>query len=69
MKKKLPILLLISAGLIAGAAFSAGWFRKDSSCWSSGTVESRNIRVGSKIGGRIEKVWFMKETTLSPARC
>jgi len=34
----------------------AGWFRKDASLQGSGTVEARNIRVGSKVGGRILQV-------------
>src|SRR5260370_37171310 len=29
---------------------------RDASLHGSGTVEARNIRVGSKIGGRIDKV-------------
>jgi multidrug resistance efflux pump len=56
MKRKWPIWLLVTLGLIGVAAYSAGWFHKDTGLESSGTVESRNIRVGSKIGGRIEKV-------------
>ncbi len=56
MKRKLPILILVAACLVAVAGYSAGWFRHDSALQSSGTVEARNIRVGSKIGGRIDKV-------------
>src|SRR3974390_291968 len=56
MKKKWPILLLVAVGLVGVAGYSAGWFRKDTGLESPGTVESRNIRVGSKIGGRIEKI-------------
>jgi HlyD family secretion protein len=33
-----------------------GWFRRDNSLQGSGTVEARDIRVGSKIAGRIDKV-------------
>lgn len=43
--------IVIVAGLIYG-----GWFHKDTRMQGSGTVEARNIRVGSKIGGRIDKV-------------
>ncbi len=56
MKRKLPILVLIVACLVAVAGYSAGWFHHDTTLQSSGTVEARNIRVGSKIGGRIDKV-------------
>src|SRR5262249_62037467 len=40
----------------AAAAYSQGWFRRDNSLQGSGTVEARDIRVGSKISGRIDKV-------------
>ncbi len=56
MKRKWPILVVLIACLAAAAAYSAGWFRHDTALQSSGTVEARNIRVGSKIGGRIDKV-------------
>ena len=56
MKRKWPILLLVIIILVAAVAYSNGWFRKDTGLQSSGTVEARNIRVGSKIGGRIDKV-------------
>ncbi len=56
MKRKWPIPLVIIVGLIGAAAYSNGWFRKNTGLQSSGTVEARNIRVGSKVGGRIDKV-------------
>ena len=34
----------------------AAWFRATTGLQGSGTVEARNIRVGSKVGGRIDKV-------------
>ena len=49
------ILVLVAAALTA-AAFSTGWLRRDSALQGSGTVEARDIRVGSKIGGRIDQV-------------
>ena len=55
-RKRIFIIALVIAAVIAVAAFSAGWFRHDSSLQGSGTVEARNIRVGSKVGGRIDKV-------------
>jgi multidrug resistance efflux pump len=56
MNRKLLIFLLIAAALLAVAAYSMGWFRRDTALQGSGTVEARNIRVGSKVGGRIDKV-------------
>src|SRR5438445_630860 len=45
------VVIAVTAGILYG-----GWFHRDSALQGSGTVEARNIRVGSKIGGRIEKV-------------
>jgi HlyD family secretion protein len=68
MKRKLPILLLVVACLVGVAGYSAGWFRHDSALQSSGTVEARNIRVGSKIGGRIDQVLVREGDTVEPGQ-
>jgi multidrug resistance efflux pump len=46
------------------AAYSMGWFRHDDALQGSGTVEARDIRVGSKIGGRIDKVLVREGDTV-----
>ena len=56
MNRKRILIVLVIAVALAATAVYAGWFRKDNSLQGSGTVEARDIRVGSKIGGRIEKV-------------
>lgn len=56
MNRKRMLIVLILGGLAALAAYSMGWFRRDTGLTGSGTVEARNIRVGSKVGGRIDKV-------------
>jgi len=56
MKRKALIPLLIVIALVSLAVYSSGMLQRDKSLHGSGTVEARNIRVGSKIGGRIEKV-------------
>src|ERR1700751_2191069 len=56
MKRKILIPLLALAGLAALGVYSMGWLHQDTSLEGSGTVEARNIRVGSKVGGRIDKV-------------
>jgi HlyD family secretion protein len=68
MKRKLPILILVLACIVAGAGYAAGWFRHDSALQSSGTVEARNIRVGSKIGGRIDKVLVREGDSVEPGQ-
>jgi HlyD family secretion protein len=56
MKPKRLVLPLIVLALVAVAAYSTGWFHHDNTLQGSGTIEARDIRVGSKVGGRIDKV-------------
>ena len=56
MKRKTILIVLVVAAAVAATGLYAGWFKTDTSLQSSGTVESRDIRVGSKVGGRIDKV-------------
>jgi HlyD family secretion protein len=53
---------------IAATALYAGWFRRDTSLTGSGTVEARNIRVGSKVGGRIDKVLVREGDSVQPGQ-
>jgi HlyD family secretion protein len=64
MKRKILIPLLVLAGLAALGVYSMGWLHRDTSLEGSGTVEARNIRVGSKIGGRIDKVLVREGDTV-----
>ena len=57
MKGQRIAVVVVIAIIAAGAAFLyRGWLHQDKSLQGSGTVEARNIRVGSKIGGRIDKL-------------
>jgi len=56
MNRKFLIPILVVAALVALAVYTSGMLHRDASLHGSGTVEARNIRVGSKIGGRIDKV-------------
>src|ERR1700733_15945441 len=56
MQKRIVIIVAVIAAIFAGVAYSEGWVSHDSSLQGSGTVEARYIRVGSKVGGRIDKV-------------
>ena len=56
MNRKRILIILAVAAVLAATALYAGWFHRDTALQGSGTVEARNIRVGSKIGGRIDKV-------------
>ena len=56
MNRKILIPILVVVALIGLGVYSSGILHRDDSLHGSGTVEARNIRVGSKIGGRIDKV-------------
>lgn len=60
MLKKRSVLGIIAAAVLIVTAVYASWFREDDSLSGSGTVEARNIRVGSKVGGRVSEV-FVRE--------
>src|SRR5258707_9957692 len=66
MNRKLILILLAAAVALAATGLYAGWFRRDSALQGSGTVESRNIRVGSKIGGRIDKDLVRQSDSFQP---
>ena len=50
MNRKRVLIILAVAAVVAATAVYASWFRRDNSLRGSGTVEARNIRVGSKVG-------------------
>ena len=56
MNRKRIVVILMLAAVLAASALYGSWFHHDASLRGSGTVEARNIRVGSKVGGRIDKV-------------
>jgi HlyD family secretion protein len=56
MTQKRLVLLILAAVVLGGGTVYATWFRRDTALQGSGTVEARDIRVGSKVGGRIDKV-------------
>jgi membrane fusion protein YbhG len=56
MSRKRLILILVLLAIAGATAIYAMRLGRDQGLQGSGTVEARNIRVGSKIGGRIDKV-------------
>jgi len=54
--KPVVIVLVVIAVVVAVGISFGGWFHHDNGLQGSGTVEARNIRVGSEVGGRIDKV-------------
>jgi multidrug resistance efflux pump len=55
-RQQVVIVTLVAVVVLGGTAVYARWFERDSALVGSGTVEARDIRVGSKVGGRIDKV-------------
>jgi HlyD family secretion protein len=68
MNRKRILILLAAAAALAATALFAGWFHRDNALQGSGTVEARNIRVGSKIGGRIDKVLVREGDSVQPGQ-
>ncbi len=68
MNRKRILILLAAAAVLAATGLFAGWFRLDTALQGSGTVEARNIRVGSKIGGRIDKVLVREGDSVQPGQ-
>jgi multidrug resistance efflux pump len=66
--KRNRILIITAAVLCVAAAAIAYSLRRSKAMEFSGTVESRNIRVGSKVGGRISKVLVREGDRVEPGQ-
>ena len=62
--KRIAILVAVVAIAVTAGILYGGWFHRDNALQGSGTVEARNIRVGSKIGGRIDKLLVREGDTV-----
>src|ERR1700682_4540789 len=68
MTRKRVVLLILVDVVLGGTSVYATWFRRDNALQGSGTVEARDIRVGSKIGGRIDKVLVREGDRVQPGQ-
>jgi HlyD family secretion protein len=68
MNRKRILIIIAIAVALAATALYAGWFHRDNSLQGSGTVEARDIRVGSKVGGRIDKVLVREGDAVQPGQ-
>jgi multidrug resistance efflux pump len=64
MNRKRTFIILSVVAVAAATAVYANWFHRDDALRGSGTVEAHDIRVGSKIGGRIDKVLVREGDTV-----
>ena len=68
MKGKRIWIILAVAAAVAATALYASWFHRDTALMGSGTVEARNIRVGSKVGGRVDQVLVREGDAVEPGQ-
>src|SRR5262250_4026224 len=66
--KRIGIVAVAMAAIVAVGVLYGGWFHRETGLDGSGTVEARNIRVGSKIGGRIDKVLVREGDRVEPGQ-
>ena len=67
MKKKVFIPILVAVVLVSIGA-RTWWNRGDNALAASGTLEARNISVGSKVGGRVNKVLVAEGDHVNPGQ-
>jgi HlyD family secretion protein len=68
MTRKRVLIILLVVAVVGGTTLYATWFRHDNTLQGSGTVEARDIRVGSKVGGRIDKVLVREGDRVQPGQ-
>src|SRR5271165_5724297 len=68
MKRKGIVILILVVVILGATTVYATWFRHDNALQGSGTVEARDIRVGSKVGGRIDKVLVREGDSVQPGQ-
>src|SRR5260370_42325215 len=68
MTRKRTLIIILIAVIGGAPAVYAAWFHRDTALQGSGTVEARNIRAGSKIGGRIDKVLVREGDSVQPGQ-
>jgi HlyD family secretion protein len=71
MNRKGLVILILAIMMVAGTVLTTRWFerRRDAATLQgSGTVEARYIRVGSKVGGRIDKVLVREGDSVQPGQ-
>src|SRR5438477_8745146 len=67
LRQVLKILLLLVAGLLVGAGLGYSYWPsgKENGLRLTGVVETQEVRLGSKIGGRVERVHVAEGTVVN----
>src|ERR1700722_10810153 len=68
MNRKRILVIVLVVIVLGGTTVYATWFRRDNALQGSGTVEARDIRVGSKVSGRIDKVLVREGDRVQPGQ-
>lgn len=68
MNRKRVFIIVLAAVVLGGTTVYATWFRRDNALQGSGTVEARDVRVGSKVGGRIDKILVREGDSVQPGQ-
>jgi ABC exporter DevB family membrane fusion protein len=67
MKRTIALIAVIVAIALATLGMRS-WFKRSDALTASGTLEARNILVGSKVGGRVDKVLVLEGDHLEPGQ-
>lgn len=60
--------IAIVVGVALASIGMRSWFSRDSTITASGTLEARNVNVGSKVGGRVAKVNVLEGDHVQPGQ-
>jgi HlyD family secretion protein len=68
MKRRTITIVVVLIVVVGVTGVYSGWFSREAGLQGSGTVEARNIRVGSKVGGRILQVLVREGDRVQPGQ-
>lgn len=68
MNRKIILIIVVAALAIAALAAVPWFIRSNKELTASGTLEARNINIGSKVGGRITRVLAQEGDHVQPGQ-
>lgn len=60
--------VIVVLGIALATLGMKSWFGREDSLTASGTLEARNINVGSKVGGRVARVNVLEGDHIQPGQ-